>query len=708
MRLHALRFARPVIAAGVLWSALLLVGCPSNSGGGNNNPPADADGDGVADTADLCADTPAGADVDASGCPDTDGDGVRDNTDLCAGTAAGVAVDETGCPEVGPGPSDADDDGVADDDDDCPNTPAGAEVDANGCPDTDNDGVRDNLDLCAGTPAGLAVDDTGCPEDVPLPDADDDGVPDADDDCPNTLPGQPVDARGCPETTPSNDNDGDGVLNDVDVCADTPATVTVDAVGCPVSQGGPDTDEDGVNDDIDQCPASPAGAAVNANGCPDTDGDGVFDDVDECSATPTGAAVNANGCPDTDGDGVFDDTDECPGSAPRDPVDAVGCPIDDGGGPAVCGDGTVQSGEECDDGNTTAGDGCDATCDVEPGVCGDGTLNSGEQCDDGNTAAGDGCDASCQVEAGSVPNDACANPGSVTDATISFSNTGATTDAIADSGPCAAEFDMLNDIWFCYRATCSGTATVSLCGSSYDTTLHVYSECTCPTTAALVCNDDGCGLSVDLRSSRNTFPAVAGASYMIRIGGFQGETGTGSLTIYCGPDAGRGLAACGTNANDCEADNSTPACADEDCCSTVCGLDPFCCDVEWDNVCGEEGTGICGSGFTACGADAGDCLDDHQTPGCDDVDLCQSICDDDPFCCLDSWDNICAETATTISGNLQACQTATGSCTAVGAAPGCSIEACCEMVCLIDNFCCTNGWDQNCVDLALENSSVCR
>src|SRR5512132_4183336 len=29
---------------------------------------------------------------------------------------------------------------------------------------------------------------------------------------------------------------------------------------------------------------------------------------------------------------------------------------------AVCGDGTIDAGEECDDGNTTSGDGCSATC----------------------------------------------------------------------------------------------------------------------------------------------------------------------------------------------------------------------------------------------------------------------------------------------------------------------------------------------------------
>jgi cysteine-rich repeat protein len=65
----------------------------------------------------------------------------------------------------------------------------------------------------------------------------------------------------------------------------------------------------------------------------------------------------------------------------------------------VCGDGNVdpEIGEECDDGNTVDGDGCSANCTIEP-YCGDGTVDPGEQCDDGNNTNGDGCSASCEIE----------------------------------------------------------------------------------------------------------------------------------------------------------------------------------------------------------------------------------------------------------------------------------------------------------------------
>jgi cysteine-rich repeat protein len=63
----------------------------------------------------------------------------------------------------------------------------------------------------------------------------------------------------------------------------------------------------------------------------------------------------------------------------------------------TCGNGTVDPGEDCDDGNTSSGDGCSATCHWET-TCGDGVQEGNEQCDDGNVAAGDGCSPSCRFE----------------------------------------------------------------------------------------------------------------------------------------------------------------------------------------------------------------------------------------------------------------------------------------------------------------------
>lgn len=48
-----------------------------------------------------------------------------------------------------------------------------------------------------------------------------------------------------------------------------------------------------------------------------------------------------------------------------------------GRAPAACGDGSVDPGEECDDGNTQSGDGCSLICRVEPAPCTPSTT----QCD---------------------------------------------------------------------------------------------------------------------------------------------------------------------------------------------------------------------------------------------------------------------------------------------------------------------------------------
>src|SRR5260221_3678675 len=58
----------------------------------------------------------------------------------------------------------------------------------------------------------------------------------------------------------------------------------------------------------------------------------------------------------------------------------------------LCGNGVIDVGEACDDGNQVSGDGCRADC-GKLEVCGDSQLDTGEVCDDGNHNAADGCDA---------------------------------------------------------------------------------------------------------------------------------------------------------------------------------------------------------------------------------------------------------------------------------------------------------------------------
>lgn len=95
-----------------------------------------------------------------------------------------------------------------------------------------------------------------------------------------------------------------------------------------------------------------------------------------------------------------------------------------------CGNGAVENGESCDDGNTQGGDGCSADCQSEalPTACGNAVLENGEGCDDGNTQGGDGCSADCQQENISACGNGILDPGEVCD----------DANAIADDG-CEAD-----------------------------------------------------------------------------------------------------------------------------------------------------------------------------------------------------------------------------------------------------------------------------
>src|SRR5262249_43466899 len=65
----------------------------------------------------------------------------------------------------------------------------------------------------------------------------------------------------------------------------------------------------------------------------------------------------------------------------------------------ACGDGILDPGEQCDDGDLNGTPGhCDTNC--TPAVCGNGNVGAGEECDDGNTTSCDGCSAMCTLEVG--------------------------------------------------------------------------------------------------------------------------------------------------------------------------------------------------------------------------------------------------------------------------------------------------------------------
>ena len=106
-------------------------------------------------------------------------------------------------------------------------------------------------------------------------------------------------------------------------------------------------------------------------------------------------------------------------------------------------------------------------------------------------------------------------------------------------------------------------------------------------------------------------------------------------------------AQCGDpKAGDCCTANGTPYCEDAECCDAICSIDPFCCDLPWDEICAEEAGEICDVCGAACGApDAGSCCEANPTPGCEDTTCCATVCLIASFCCAGEWDAGCAEIA---------------------------------------------------------------
>jgi cysteine-rich repeat protein len=161
----------------------------------------------------------------------------------------------------------------------------------------------------------------------------------------------------------------------------------------------------------EKCDAGPA----NSDSAPDTCrttcalpscGDGVTDHNEACDDG------NRRGCDGCDascnlepgyvcGDGTLstDCKEQCDDGPGNDDTLPNACRTDCR--VAHCGDGVIDDGEGCDDGNLTSCDGCSDLCVPEPGlVCGDGIpeLLCGEECDDGNTIVGDGCRMPCRLE----------------------------------------------------------------------------------------------------------------------------------------------------------------------------------------------------------------------------------------------------------------------------------------------------------------------
>ena len=87
----------------------------------------------------------------------------------------------------------------------------------------------------------------------------------------------------------------------------------------------------------------------------------------------------------------------------------------------------------------------------------------------------------------------------------------------------------------------------------------------------------------------------------------------------------------------------SPGCAEPEIETCVCDFDAYCCQIEWDSICVTLATLACGAdceSIPTCGSEDS-CGIAHDQPGCQDETCCTTVCLEDPFCCVSSWDDFC-------------------------------------------------------------------
>jgi hypothetical protein len=119
-------------------------------------------------------------------------------------------------------------------------------------------------------------------------------------------------------------------------------------------------------------------------------------------------------------------------------------------------------------------------------------------------------------------NDNCANATPVSEGVFPFDTTNATTDG---TNSCGFGGDTGGkDVWWRYTPSASGSATIYNCGqTSLDSQISAIATCGGPD---LACSEDNCGTQ-----STITLDVTAGQPILVRLAGWRGAPGSGTITI---------------------------------------------------------------------------------------------------------------------------------------------------------------------------------
>lgn len=145
---------------------------------------------------------------------------------------------------------------------------------------------------------------------------------------------------------------------------------------------------------------------------------------------------------------------------------------------------------------------------------------------------------------------------------------------------------------------------------------------------------------------------------------------------------------------DCCEPQEGPSCGDRAIAECVCAEDSFCCDEQWDGQCAQLvealGCGMC-EGMMALG-----CCDAHESPSCDDPEIAECVCAQDAYCCETSWDGQCVEEVE-LFGCSAECGGGETPCCLPHGSPSCDEPEVAACVCDENPYCCEQMWDEECV-----------
>lgn len=149
--------------------------------------------------------------------------------------------------------------------------------------------------------------------------------------------------------------------------------------------------------------------------------------------------------------------------------------------------------------------------------------------------------------------------------------------------------------------------------------------------------------------------------------------------------------------SDCCTTSNLPGCTEPEVDQCVCDIDPYCCEVEFDSICSQISLNECGG---SCALGEGSCCETSDEPGCEDQEVMDCICAIDSQCCTDSYDEWCVQEAAAECGLSCDTPDPDSDCCSPGDNPSCTDANVAECTCEIDPICCAAPFDENCVDIA--------